>query len=360
MPVCIYLLICLLAPPVAARSEPLPLHLTVVGKSSDMQNAQYNFGSTRYGRKVTHVFLLRNDTRATIVLDHIQTACGCLTALLDFPPNTGLPSLQPEETIRLEVTLDTSRLPLPAGPWLLSGSEASREVRVYAKGEPVHPAALLEMTGRVTTGIAFNPSVLQLGRVEESKGISRTVEALCDRSLYQPGKTRLTAPAGSQWKVIPLSHSGSSVVTLKYRVILPPRLPIGPLEGALEMEGLASSVRAAGRSLPYSGEVTGRIYALPGMVVFGLVRGNDLKDRTRSVTLVPSAASDGRLLSGARAYGKGSEWFRASVSESGKRVKVTLRRSAPVGKLITGYVIIVFRDEERLLLPVMAEMQLRR
>ncbi len=85
MPACIYLLMCLLAPPLAARSESLPPHLTVAGKSSDMQNAQYDFGSTRFRQKVTHVFSLCNVTRAPIVLDHIQRACGCLTALLENP-----------------------------------------------------------------------------------------------------------------------------------------------------------------------------------------------------------------------------------------------------------------------------------
>lgn len=259
----------------------------------------FDFGTAHFGQIVTHVFTLRNDTKAAIHIDHLQPSCGCLSVpLVNGVKQQALPTLAPGGTVQIEVQLDTIRLPFLTTTPLLSGSEIHKQVFVYVKGQPVHAAAVLEMRGRITYGVSFDPPSLDFGTVNQAKGASRLVQVRYDAVLYQEGKTRLIATGQDGVQVLPVKLPASGKVPVRlpdksqivrwYKILVPAHAPISLLSGTLSVQGLASppstaKSATASPTLPsptcqmaYTGQVVGKVIAQPGMVVFGLVRNSDM------------------------------------------------------------------------------------
>src|SRR5579872_2728720 len=180
------------APPAAGTQVDL-VRLAVDGSPRD-DVAAYDFGRARFGQVVRHTFVLRNDGRAAVRVDHIVSSCACLTTPLDGATPQRQPALLSGGTLRLEVALDTARVPGVGAAPLLSGSETRRQIQVFVTGQPLYPAATLEMRGRVTFGVAFDPPVVAFGRVQEAAGARREVRVTYDPGLYVEGRTHLAAP----------------------------------------------------------------------------------------------------------------------------------------------------------------------
>ena len=52
---------------------------TVAGETLALQETEYDFGKIPQGKPVTHVFLFTNKGDTNLVLNNIQTSCGCTT-----------------------------------------------------------------------------------------------------------------------------------------------------------------------------------------------------------------------------------------------------------------------------------------
>ena len=166
------------------------IRLTNIGSKAG-GNPIFDFGTARFGQVLSHTFTLRNDTQAAVTIDHVQSSCGCLSVLLPQGGKQAMPTLLPGASMHLQVRLDTARVAEVGAP-TLSGSPIHKQV--YVVGQPVHAAVVLELRGRITQGVAFDPPVLDFGTVHEATGASRLVQVSYDAALYVPGQTRLSAP----------------------------------------------------------------------------------------------------------------------------------------------------------------------
>lgn len=292
--------------------------LLFVGVLSDTRAAgkqerslHYEFGSARFGAVVSHEFTLNGRSRDTIA--RIDPSCSCIDASLVPGPGKGAAVIL--------VRLDTAKAPDLPGSSLQGGDEISKSVLVYLAANPVHPAYELELHGRISYGVALDPPSVNFGNVNEATGASRQIVVTFDSSLFQPRKTALVSTdpavvvepvgatnAGATRKSLANPHAADQV-RRQYRLRLPAHCPIGLLSGSIRVVGLASRPatslqgsreRVPAPELPFTGEVSGRISALPQMALFGLLPSAD-----RRLPVVHA---------GLRALGR--RWIRLSADQS--------------------------------------------
>jgi hypothetical protein len=302
---------------------------------------------------------------------------------------------------------------------LLASSETQKQIWIYAAGDSVHAAAMLEMRGNIMSGVRIEPATLNFGEVEEAQGASRTVRIAYAAALYREGRTRLIAPGSSPLDITPLparrseageTHSAGARpnIVRSYRISLPPHAPLGALSGELRVVGLArrtlppyaagTKVRppAVTRGLPFVGQVKGRISAQPGMAVFGVVSLSnraaasslsDRQQRTRWILLKreasPTATSPAKsrpaaLWKGATVRIDSVRFQAALVAPTHKAgsspqtltpppvavgvspedvywLRLTLMPSAPRGRSLTAQATVSLADGERLRVPILAQ-----
>lgn len=294
------------------------VRLTVLDTGKD--NPTYDFGPISAGQAVTHVYTLRNNTKTPVVLDRVSTSCNCTSAIVLDDFHGGMPLILPGATARVRVTLDTTGF-VPAAAGTLEGSRVEKDVFVYLVDQPVHAAAVLKLTGRLTRGIAFDPPFLNLGTVDEARGAIQLVRVTYDPGVYSADRTRLVAPADSRLAIElqpdgpALPILGAGIVQKTYRVSIPPHAAIGLLSGMLtltrEASSPASGLAPTAFSLPYTGAIQGHVAAEPGLIVFGMISRRDpygkpvaraeaRKQRVRWILLInpslaPSAKERSRL-----------------------------------------------------------------
>jgi hypothetical protein len=142
-------------------------------------------------------------------------------------------------------------------------------------GEPVHPAAVIHLHGRLVFGVAFAPDRLDFGKVPFGTAATRRIRAVFEPGAYLAGRTCLK-PASS----LPLhvAEEGQPArlpdgrVRVTYKVVAPADIPCGPLSGWLSADGITSepalSVARAKDRIPVTGAVVGQVAAEPALLVF--------------------------------------------------------------------------------------------
>ncbi len=248
-------------------------------------SSSWSYGVVRAGDKLEHEFALRNDSGLTIVVDRIQSSCACTSAVIGARASRSVPA---GGDVRIHVTLDTARVPSGSRPALLSGSHSSQRIWVYVKGDSVHAAALLELTGTISTGVAFDPPNIDFGHVSSKARAFKLVRVSFDRSLFSIDQTGLQAQPGSSIRILPAqplntnsprAKSTPRQVVRYYRIEMQPGSPAGILSGTISVVGLLSqalkqpsSASVTAFTLPYTGEVDTIVQAVPSTVAFGIVR----------------------------------------------------------------------------------------
>ena len=280
----------------AAAPVSVPARLTAVDRNGTRAEV-YEFGDALFGESVTHGFTLRNDGATPVALSRVTLSCGCLSTPLASQPGKPLPTLLPGASLRVDVTLDTGRLPEAVNAPLFAGGQVEKQVLIYAAGQPVHAALVLTLRGRIVSGVQIQPATLNFGSVRASEGASRIARVVYDAALFREGHTRLAAPKNSLLRVTALPPQSSPpetppdgsrtatrpTVARSYRVTLPPHTPLGAWSGQLRVEGLAARtlplphsngktpVPALTRRLPCLAQIQGSVRALPALAAFGLV-----------------------------------------------------------------------------------------
>ncbi len=381
------------------KAAPSQIHLTVVG-SHGVDEPHYDFGRAHVGLKVVHTFLLRNDTKAPIVIQHVQTSCGCMTTPVSADGHDRL-TVAPGALMRFPVTLDTGRAP-EVSIAIRTGQPIDKQVWIYAVGQPVHAAAILTFHGRISGGVAFDPPQLAFGQIDSDRGVVRTVRVIFAPGMFAPGRTRLRVSGDSPLRVTavdatpPSKVKGAGEIARTYRIEIAPHAPIGLLSGQLTVEGLAVTGPSVSKGLPslaFAGEVIGSVHAEPRMALFGLVRKeaapgsaaaqtDDLQRRTRWILLTHDRTTGTAFWTGATTRVDTPSFRVALVAldTSSTRVstdtpsppaipaaqrppgtarwlRVTLLPNAPPGKLLTGTVTVALADGERIRLPILAQME---
>ena len=111
-----------------------------------VETQDFNFGRIWQGEKLDHVFGIRNDGSAPLVIGQVRTSCGCTVALLSDR------QLAPGASAQVRVTFDSSRFygPVVKTIYLFSNDPLRRVTQLYLRGT-------------VRPEVRFEPPRLDLG-----------------------------------------------------------------------------------------------------------------------------------------------------------------------------------------------------
>lgn len=322
---------------------------------------------------LTHTFTLRNDGKAPVLIDHIQSSCGCTSALLvaNGKEATGY-KLLPGKTIAIKTAVDTSKLApgtLRKFLWVMMPNETL-------------PSYIIRLDADIQGVVTFTPAAVEFGRVESGETPAQTLRVSLDKRLVEAvgGVKMVSSNPGVHIRLVPPADTplpGSNGLTLirNYAITLSPEVPRGVLSSTLSFVPLKSTVAAnknnnrvaaetamtflSSLTAAVTGEVFGAVSARPGTVVFGPVTQGDTT--TRRITLVgkTEAALENLKVTSS------STWVTAKVSVPPapkpipnapvqklppmRLLEVTLNPQAPAGALQTSLTLTTQGGEELIL-----------
>lgn len=322
----------------------------------------YQFGLVRAGATVHHDFTLWNDTKQPLQLDRVAPSCHCTSAfVLPEKPSTKASRtnlLAPGQSIQVRVTLDTSQI---AASETDPEGQVQKIVSVYVVGQPVHPAAVLTLSGRIAASAAFDPPLLDLGAISSDQVKRRKV-----RLFFASTDARLAAVGDDRLRLqrLGVTHASSGDVQI-YQVEVPAHADAGPLSAAVAVVG----DKATTATLPVTGQINGSVSSSPPSIIFGVVPAEataslDTAHRTRSISLSNSnlhpADAAAFWAHTTITLSPNSFWQAGLVtqelpSSTSRQLRVVLNAAAPAGQWLTGRAIVSFPDGTRLIIPVAGE-----
>ncbi len=265
-------------------------------RSASQSSVQFDFGVATHGTTVKHKFILTNATQSAMSLDHIQSSCGCTSAVVEEKGKNFPFVLPPGQQVAIEVSVDSTNL----APGLLH-----KAVWVYLKGQS-SPAATLDITGILKTGAFFSPSTLNFDKVAVGTDHSMLLSLTTDpKIILNPATLRLIA-SNSDLAVSEVKASSSAINAAPVRmfqVSLTRSVHLGQLNTMLLLLPAVQSPNQGGAPLatvPVLGEVTGELSASPGVAMFGAVPLG--KAATLRITLTAASLSVLQGLSISSAY----------------------------------------------------------
>ena len=128
----------------------------------------FNFGTIPQGKKVDHVFAIRNAGDAPLNIQRVRPSCGCTAA------NASSPVIQPGKSGEIKVTFDSANFSGKVGKTVFLDTN-----------DPQNPAFPLTLTGSITEEILFAPRQLNLGQAKAGlpKEVAITVTNRGNRTL---------------------------------------------------------------------------------------------------------------------------------------------------------------------------------
>ena len=205
--------------------------------------------------RLSQVFMLQNDGKTPLVIERLQSSCGCTRAFLGKEGNTTSKTLASGETVEVRVAVDVTHF---QGAIL-------KHVWVYVQGNPA-PAATLDISAQIPPVITAVPSALDFGRVSAGTSRSLPLTVTVDARLLRAGMLPALISSNPDVQVqlmahrmlpsVPLSPSitGSKTMTRSavrgtYRVTILPQAHIGHIFGGLSFAS-GTPVAADGKALP--------------------------------------------------------------------------------------------------------------
>ncbi len=339
--------------------------------------AIYNFGKAdRFVQPVlTHTFLLRNDGKAPVVIDHIQSSCGCTSALLvaNGKEAVGGYTLLPGKQVGIKAAVDMTKLapgPIKKFLWVMMPNETV-------------PSFVLRLDADIEGVLSFDPPAIEFGRLQAGDTPSQTLGVTLDKRLLEAvGGVQLVSSTPNV-QVTLTSTADSAVpggdghtVLRYYKVKVMPKATLGVLSGTLSFVPLKSAANAnktntnaaaetaetflSVLNANITGQIFGKVTARPGTVVFGAVTEGDVT--MRRITLVGKTEEALQNLK----ISSSSTWIttKVIVPERPKTsptappqnlppmrlLEVTLDPKAPPGALQT-QLVLTTKDGEELILP---------
>ncbi|MFH1562562.1 MAG: DUF1573 domain-containing protein [Nitrospirota bacterium] len=120
------------------------------------EEERYDFGQIKQGEKITHIYKFKNTGQQTLVLEDIEIPCECTKAVAS--KEKILPGESEEITVTFDSTGERDRIDTP--------------ITIYSN-DPNNPIVTLTITGEVIPEINIVPRVLNFGRIERGKYISK-------------------------------------------------------------------------------------------------------------------------------------------------------------------------------------------
>jgi Protein of unknown function (DUF1573) len=262
----------------------------------------FTFGSTHVLEKpvIEATFTLKNTGTKPLTIEKVAGSCECITA--ELVNGTKDKTLAPDATADVKVLLDTA---------LTKPGLVQKTVLVHTKENPDGASARLQIQGRLTPLITFQPFQLSFGNIPTGEVRKpQTVVATFAPELVKALKERtISAPPliadDPNIRVRPaMSQVGLKPDQIRYDVQVAPNAPNGTLLTTVSF-GSASSTRRVlflpastnpadspltgfQSSIPVvvSATIQGNIASEPRLLAFGPVERKDAKTRTRTVVIV--------------------------------------------------------------------------
>ncbi|MBI5789608.1 MAG: DUF1573 domain-containing protein [Candidatus Schekmanbacteria bacterium] len=122
------------------------------------ENLEFDFGSIEQGEKVTHIFNFKNTGKDPLVIDKVQSSCGCTAAILSSK------TILPGESGSIETTFNSSRF----------HGRINKTITVNSN-DPDEPVVRLQLTGKVTSELMIiPPDELFFGLIEYKKPAAKS------------------------------------------------------------------------------------------------------------------------------------------------------------------------------------------
>lgn len=109
----------------------------------------FSFGTISQGKKVNHVFAIRNSGDTPLTIQRVRPSCGCTAA------NASSPVIQPGKSGEIKITFDSTNF----------SGKVSKTVFLDTN-DPKSPAVTLTLTGSITEEIQIAPRQLNLGQTK--------------------------------------------------------------------------------------------------------------------------------------------------------------------------------------------------
>lgn len=175
---------CFAVPP--AVSANVARTLTALSETARPGGAVYDLGSigSPSSASLTHTFVLRNDTKTALTLDHLQSSCPCTSATIGGSSGAGA-VVAPGQSLFVKVAVN---------PQMLSPGLLHKSVWVFVQGQEA-PAATLEVTGALLPAVSFSPLSLAFGQIERGTELTLLLRVTpLTAHLEQGTELRLVSP----------------------------------------------------------------------------------------------------------------------------------------------------------------------
>jgi hypothetical protein len=271
--------------PAATPTTP-PSPLTSVGDTvkPEAPNAVYfDFGTLSLARTepIQHDFKLHNSGTTPVSIDRVQAACGCTTAMPDNGTPGNYKPIEPDKDVTIHVSVD---------PGHLYAGAIDKMVWIFVPGSS-NPAVTLHMTGTMTAGATFTPTILNFNTVPAGAGATQKLTVAFDTSAYGPNPPDPIS-SNPDIKVARTTDApktaAANQIERTYNISLSSHAHIGPLQGTIAMPNKTDSARPGiGPSVFVTGTVAGDLSAAPQSVAFGSVTMG--KSVTQQIVLTGSS-----------------------------------------------------------------------
>lgn len=134
-----------------------------------VKEPRFDFGEVTQGDKVPHVFEFVNAGDENLVIEKVQSSCGCTAVLLSEKV------IPPGGSGELKASFDSTRF----------RNNISKTIYLYSN-DPVNPVLQLHIKGRVLETIAIEPAQVHFGSISAKNTVVSSVV------LRNMGKKRLS------------------------------------------------------------------------------------------------------------------------------------------------------------------------
>jgi hypothetical protein len=215
-----------------------------------------------------HDFVIVNSGSAGINIDHLRSACGCTSAILNgSQTHVGGQLVDPGGKIAVHVKVDLGQF---------NSGHIVEPVWVYLSGQ-AKPALTLQIEGEIEKLVQFAPETIDFGRVQAGKRVTIMVTATFDPSFYNRGIIRVPLSNNPDINIDEVAKSDplseiDRKMKITYKVTLSASAKLGKFDETVVVRPPKSHLHISGAGLfRISGEVGGDISATPTLIAFGTV-----------------------------------------------------------------------------------------
>lgn len=251
---CLYILLSMVS---CATMESSPLPPAPQQPNLTVTEPEYDFGIAGPGEKITHTFTLTNTGAMPLLINKVETSCGCTAALIS---NNEIPAGGAGAVKTIFETQDFE-------------GQQEKIITVYSN-DPVHPEFDLTIKGIIKHDVAVVPQGIHFGDIEKGATPSGRV-----RLLQLSSDTVVVVEkieANQEYLSVSMSRfKEENSRGINIDVVLRPGIPVGQVT---EVITLHTNLKNRPRiDVPIWANILGRLAVQPKALAFGAVsKGKDL------------------------------------------------------------------------------------